>query len=81
MTTLDGWELLRWIVLKTLEGTKLYAKGEWAGRQVSGQLLPHSIDRTQKGLTRCLLVDILTGNGTCTIHCRKLTHIDLLNYD
>lgn len=28
--TLDTWELLRWIVQKTLQGQKLYAKGTLA---------------------------------------------------
>ena len=74
--TLDPWELMRWIVQKTLQGQKLYAKGTWAGRRISGQLLPHSIDRTQKELTRCLHVEVLTERGTYTTHCKNLTHID-----
>ena len=74
--TLDPWELMRWIVQKTLQGQKLYGKGTWAGRRNSGQLLPHSIDRTQKELTRCLYVEVLTERGTYTTHCKNLTHID-----
>lgn len=74
--TLDPCELMRWIVQKTLQGQKLYCKGEWAGRRISGQLLPHSIDRTQKELTRCLYVEVLTERGTYTTHCKNLTHID-----
>ena len=74
--TLDPWELMRWIVQKTLQGQKLYCKGEWAGRRISGQLLPHSIDRTQKELTRCLYVEVLTERRTYTTHCKNLNHID-----
>lgn len=74
--TLDPWELLRWIVQKTLQGQKLYAKGTWAGERISGQLLPHSIDRTQRELTRCLYVDVLDERGTYTTHCKCITHID-----
>ena len=73
---LDPWELMRWIVQKTLQGQKLYCKGTWASEPISGQLLPHSIDRTQRELTRCLHVDVLTDKGTYTTHCKKLTHID-----
>lgn len=74
--TLDTWELMRWIVLKTLQGQKLYCKGECARKRISGQLLPHSIERTQKELTRCLYVDVLTDRGTYTTHCKNLNHID-----
>ena len=73
--TLDPWELMRWIVLKTLQGQKLYCKGSWAGSAISGQLLPHSIDRTQKELTRCLYVDVLDKHPYTT-HIEKITHID-----
>lgn len=73
---LDPWELMRWIVQKTLQGQKLYCKGTWASRPISGQLLPHSIDRTQRELTRCLYVDVLTDEGTYTTHCKNLTYIN-----
>lgn len=76
INTLDEWDLLRWIVLKTLAGTELYAKAEWAGKHISGRLLPHSIDRTQHSLTRSLLVDVITDDGTYTFHCKCLTHIN-----
>ena len=74
--TLDPWELMRWIVQKTLQGQKLYCKGEWDGERISGQLLPHSIDRTQPELTRWLYVDVLDELGTYTIHCKCITNID-----
>lgn len=73
--TLDPWELMRWVVLKTLQGQKLYCKGSWAGSAISGPLLPHSIDRTQKELTRCLYVDVLD-KQTYTTHIERITHID-----
>ena len=75
--TLDPWELLRWIVQKTLQGQKLYAKGTWAGKRISGQLLPRSIDRTQTELTRSTLVDIITNKGLRTVNCKHLTHIEI----
>lgn len=77
--TLDQWELLRWIVQKTLQGQKLYAKGTWAGKHISGQLLPHSIDRTQPELTRSTLVDLITTKGTHTFNCKYLTRIEITN--
>lgn len=75
--TLDQWELMRWIVQKTLQGQKLYCKGEWAGRRISGKLLPHSIDRTQPELTRSTLVDLITNKGLRTVNCKHLTHIEI----
>ena len=75
--TLDPWELMRWIVQKTiLQCQTLYASGECAATPINGKLLPHSVDRTQYELTRSLLVDILTDNGTYTITCKHLTRID-----
>ena len=74
--TLGPWELMRWIVQKTiLQGQTLYARGECAATPINGKLLPHSVDRTQRELTRSLLVDILTDNGTYTINCKHLTLI------
>lgn len=72
---LDPWELMRWIVQKTLQGQKLYCKGTWASTFISGQLLPHSIDRTQPELTRSTLVDLITNEGLRTFNCKYLTHI------
>jgi len=77
--TLVPWELMRWIVLKTLQGQKLYCKGSWAGSAISGQLLPHIIYRTQKELTRCLYVDVLDKHPYTT-HIEQITHIDTITF-
>ena len=76
---LDPWELIRWIVIKHLEGTALHAEATCYGTRISGELHPHSIDRTQHELTRSTLVDIHTPDGTVTCNCKHLTKITLLH--
>ena len=74
---LDTWELIHWITAKTLTGSKLTASAFYHNTYLKGQLLPHSIDGTQFELTRSLLVDLITPQGTYTFNCKHLTDIEL----
>lgn len=63
---------------KNLTGSQLTATAVYKGKSLSGQLRPHSIDRTQVELTRSCLVDLLTVEGTFTFNCKHLISITTL---
>ena len=75
--TVDPWELMRWIVCKHHRyGERLTACADYFGYK-HGVLRPRSIDLTQPVLTRSLLVDLITKDGTHTFNCKYLTHITI----
>jgi hypothetical protein len=75
---LDPWDLIRWITLKFLAGSQLTATAVYFGKRISGQLKPHSLERTQQELARSCLVDLLTEKGTFTFNCKHIIDINTL---
>lgn len=75
---LSPWVLMRYITRNFCAGSLMRATALYQGIRISGQLKPHSIDRTQAELTRSRLVDLLTEDGTFTLNCKYLKEIDLL---
>ena len=70
---IDEWELMRWIIIKTVvEGLTLYGE---ANNGKKGLLRAHALQRFQKDLTMDTLIDLLTYEGTWTLRCKTLTQI------